>query len=600
MAFIPKDKITDIRTVADVVEIVSESVILKKAGKDYKGLCPFHTEKTPSFTVSPEKQIFHCFGCGTGGDVFNFLMEQEGLSFSEAARTLARRYGIEIPTHNMSPEDRQRMDERESLFAVNRQAADFFHHTLLNSPAGEKAMAYLEARGITKETIDAFHLGYDSYGGDNFTNYCSHKGISRQLAEKVGLIGSKDGRFYDRFWNRIVFPIFDVGMRVIGFGGRVTDNSNPKRPKYYNSPETPLYNKSRSLYGLHRAKQKCRQTGIAYLVEGYVDVLSLYQHGIENAVATLGTAITPEHVRLLKGYVREVILVYDSDEAGVRAAQRSIGIFRKENMDVRILVLPSGYDPDAFLFEFGPGSFTDAAENAFSAMSFLTNAAIKKHGLSVEGKIRILSEMKGALASVHDSVARSLYIREFADRIHIDESAVLEQVREVIFENKKKKQTPQQYLPNPVPGAAASSPAREKGSRIEQQIIAMMLQFPGIIAEIHHRNLIEVFENDTLKSVCQTILKHSDGSVGVPELIGLMDDKEKRDIATSLAMKEDVWTREGCLKLIAQFESIGNRRKNTFWVQKIGAAEETDDYEKVVLAGKEFQREKQIQAGKRQ
>ena len=593
MAFIPKDKITDIQSAADIVEIVSESVLLKKAGKDYKGLCPFHTEKTPSFTVSPEKQIFHCFGCGTGGNVFSFLMKQEGVSFPEAAKTLARRYGIEIPTQTMPPEERRRMDERENLFAVNRQAADFFHNSLLNSPTGEKAMAYLKKRGMTKETVDAFHIGYDS-GWDNFTNYCLQKEISRELAEKAGLIGSKNGRFYDRFWDRIIFPIFDVGMRVIGFGGRVTDNSNPKRPKYYNSPETPLYNKSRSLYGLHRAKQKCRQSGIAYLTEGYVDVLSLYQHGIENAVATLGTAITPEHVRLLKGYVREVILVYDSDEAGIRAAQRSIGTFRKENMDVRILVLPSGYDPDAYLFEFGPESFTDAAEGALSAMSFLLDAAIKKHGLSVEGKIRILSEMKGSLASVHDSVARSLYIKDFADRIHVDESAVLEQVREVIFENKKKGLSRQHYPPKQLSDGPLSSPAL----RIEQQITSMMLQFPEILTEIHHRNLIEDFENETLKSVCQTILKHNNGSDGrVSELIGLMDDKKKRDMATSLAMKEDAWTREGCLSLIAQFESIRNRRKTAFLVQKMGAA---DDHEEMLSIGNEFQREKEIQAGIRQ
>ncbi len=308
---------------------------------------------------------------------------------------LARRYGIEIPTHAMSPEQKRQMNERESLFDINRQAMEYFRQ-VLHGDSGKKAMAYLDKRGMAKEVIEGFDLGYAPDGWNNLINFFSEKGISLSLVEKAGLIiPRKSGNsFYDRFRDRIIFPIIDVRMQVIGFGGRIMDDA-AEQSKYLNSPETPLYKKSRSLYGLHKAKQKCRQSDAVYVVEGYLDVLSLHQHGIENAVATLGTALTPEHIRILRGYAGKVTLVYDSDEAGVRAALRSTEIFRKEETDAYILVLePEGYDPDSYLFEFGADAFINAASQSSGVISFLTDSAIKKHGLSTEGKIRIVSDME--------------------------------------------------------------------------------------------------------------------------------------------------------------------------------------------------------------
>ena len=351
--FIPEDKISEIKHSADIVDIVSDVVLLKKAGKNLVGLCPFHSEKTPSFTVSPDKQIFHCFGCGVGGNVISFLMKQEGLSFPEVARHLAKRYGVSIPEGPVSPEQKRRMSERESLFDLNRRAMDYFHETLLKSPAGEKARSYLSKRGISAKTIDAFKLGFARDGWDHLLRYFSGRRIPRALLEKSGLIlARKDSSgYYDRFRNRIIFPIFNASMQVIGFGGRVLDDA---LPKYLNSPETAVYNKSRSLYGIHRAKEKCRTTGTVFIVEGYFDLLTLHQHGIENAVATLGTALTAEHVRLLTRYASRMILVYDSDEAGIRSAQRCIetfwhehvdfrreDVFSEEKADTHILVLPA-------------------------------------------------------------------------------------------------------------------------------------------------------------------------------------------------------------------------------------------------------------------
>lgn len=567
MAFIPEDKIADIRNAADIVEVVSESVLLKKAGKDYVGLCPFHSEKTPSFTVSPEKQIFYCFGCGAGGNVFTFLIEQERLSFPEAVKTLARRYGIDLPEPNMSPEQQELMRERESLFTINQQAADFFHHTLVESDQGKEARAYLDGRGITKETIEVFRIGYVPDEWDSLVTFFSEKQIPLHLVEKAGLIiPRKTGdSFYDRFRNRIIFPITDIRNQVIAFGGRVMDDS---LPKYLNTPETQLFSKSRTLYGLPQAKQKGRQENRLFMVEGYVDVLSLYQSGIQNTVATLGTSLTRDHVRMLKGYAGKIILVYDSDEAGVRAARRSIEIFRKENTDARILTLPSGHDPDSYVLEFGPEAFIKVSENALSAMTFLADIAIKTHGLSVEGRLRIISDMAEPLAVLDDPVARSLYIRELAERIQVKETEVLEKVRNA-SRNKSGGRNPKSENQNTSP--------REQGARIERQIIAMMLQFPEILPEIEGRDILGKFESELLRAVGHDILERHPSERPVAQMVSPNHNKTKADIITSLAMKNENWDYEGCLRLIDQFEAGQKRRNQSELLQKIKTAKEGDD-----------------------
>ena len=575
--FIPEDKITAIKNSADIVEIISESVVLKKAGKNHLGLCPFHAEKIPSFTVNSEKQIFYCFGCGEGGNIFSFLMKKEGLSFPEAAERLARRCGIEIPTKRMSPEQKKRMNERENLFAINRQAMDFFQRSLFDSAAGKNAMEYLNNRGIKKETINSFCLGYAPAEWDKLVIFFSEKSISPALAEKSGLIVPRKGKsgYYDRFRDRIIFPIFDESRQVIGFGGRVLDDS---MPKYLNSPETPLYNKSRSLYGLHSAKEKCRESHSVFIVEGYFDLLALHQHGIQNSVATLGTSLTHEHVRMLRGFIGktgQVVLVYDSDAAGIKAAQRSIEVFDKGFVDAHILVLPTGYDPDSYLFEFGFESFMNAASGAQRVIPFLIDSATKKHGLSIEGKIRIISDLKEPLAAINDPTKRSLYIKELAERIGIDERAVLDTVRE----KTKGKAIERIYV-------------QESGSRFERQIIARMLQFPEILPEIRTRNVLGLFENETLKSIGDIILKNSSCSDGrMSEIVNLIDDKTKMNIATSLAIEEVGWDLEDCIKLLTQFVANRSRRENSL-LQKIQAAEESNNYELLL----QLLKEKQVQA----
>jgi len=588
--FIPEDKLSEIKNTADIVDIISEEVVLKKAGRNFLGLCPFHSEKTPSFSVSPDKQIFYCFGCGTGGNIFSFLMKQHGLSFPEAAKNLAQRYGIEMPTQSLSPEQKKKLTERDDLFSANRLAMAYFQKTLQDHPEAKKAQSYLKKRRITPEIIERFHLGYAPTGWEGLAGLFSKKRIPQAIALKSGLIVPRKNKsgFYDRFRGRIMFPIFDMSVQVIAFGGRVMDDT---MPKYMNSPETPLYSKGRSLYGIHLARNKCREANTVYIVEGYFDLLALHQHGIENTVATLGTALTPEHVRILKGFVGtegKVVLVYDSDEAGLKAALRSIEIFDKGYVNAQILVLPAGHDPDSYIFESGADAFIAAAAKAKGIMSFLIDSAVAKHDLTTDGKIRIIAELQRPLAAIQDSVDRSLYVKELAERIGIDEGAVLEKIRDIPERNTGKGDREQPFYKGTL---SAQAPSK----RIEQRIIAMMLQFPSILPEIRKRDMIERFDDDVLKSIGRTILKLSEGNdLQVSEMISLIDIKEKESIIASLAMEDITWDQEGALKLIHQFETGKSRRGQGVLDKKIKAAEAEGN----VVRVNQLLKEKQVFAKK--
>jgi DNA primase len=600
--FIPEEKISEIKNAADIVDIVSESVLLKKAGKNYIGLCPFHSEKTPSFTVSPDKQIFHCFGCSTGGNVFSFLMKQEGYSFPEAARHLAKRYGVDIPDRPLSPEQKKKIGERESVLDINRRAGDFYHQTLLNSTAGQIARSYLSKRGISQKTIVDFKLGYARDGWDHLLRFFSNKRISTMLLEKSGLILTRKNKsgHYDRFRNRVIFPIFDVNSQVVGFGGRVLDDA---LPKYLNSPETAIYNKSRSLYGIHRAKDKCRATGTVYIVEGYLDLLALHQHGIENSVATLGTALTADHVKLLTRYARRMILVYDSDEAGIRSAQRCIETFWKEHVDFRredvfsedkadthILVLPTGHDPDSYIFEHGPEAFIAAASDSPGIITFLMDCAARKHGLTTEGKIRVISELQEPLAAINDPIAQAIYIQQLAERLGIAESAVLERIRAVAIRPSRttvfagQKGAPAGGLPKREAAisnsGAAGPPGVNAGIRFERQIIAMMLQFPEILPEINRLSVLKYFENSDLESVGNMVLKFNPTTADqASELISRIENEAQQTLIASLAMADESWNRKGCLRLLGKFVDTRHKlRSGSLLEEQIKAAEKRHDH----------------------
>jgi DNA primase len=569
---IPAEKITEIKHCADIIEIVSDVVVLKKSGRNFLGLCPFHTEKTPSFTVSPDKQMFYCFGCGEGGNVFTFVMKQEGIAFPEAVRFLAKRYGVLIPDRAAGAAAKMQTDDREVLFQINHQAMDFFHQALMDPQTGASAMSYLTRRGVTPAIITEFNIGYAPPGWSHLTDYFSRKGVALSLVEKAGLISRRQSGhgFYDRFRDRVIFPIFNMHRQVAGFGGRVLDDS---LPKYLNSPETLVYSKSRSLYGLFQAKSFCRQTDDVFIAEGYLDLISLHLNGIRNAVATLGTAMTEEHIRLLKGVCRKITLVYDSDQAGIKAAHRCIELFKAHHQleDIRILILPEGHDPDTYLRQNGPESFKNAARSASGVFSFLMDAAVKKHGLSLEGKLRIIEEMQASILVLTDRLARISAIRELAERTGIDAGAIQERLRK---------------LQSPTRSAAVEKrPAAE--NRFDRHLIAMMLQFPDIIPDLIEKNIIETISDPLLKStgndiiLCFHNLNDSSAQISdLPSIVSMaVDSDEKKRLVAACSIQKEEWEIEGCRKLIGQIERNQKRENLRLLRQKMKAAEENGEQE---------------------
>ena len=560
--FIPEDKIAEIRNTADIVDVVSSYVVLKKAGRNFLGLCPFHAEKQPSFTVSTEKQIFHCFGCGLGGNVFTFVMQYHNFAFPEAVRFVAQRHGIDVPTRQMSQSEKRKFKEKERLVDLNQEAAAYFKHVLSETRLGKRGRDYITKRQMTPEVIDRFGLGYAPAGWRNLVQYFSGKGLSIDDAERAGLVIAKKGSHYDRFRDRIMFPIFDIHERVVGFGGRSLDESPPK---YLNSPETPVYQKSRVLYGLHAAKETCRQTGSVFVVEGYFDLLALYCHGIKNVVATLGTALTREHVRILRGFAERVTLVFDSDEAGVKAFERSLPLFVEEKLRACAMILPEGKDPDSYVFDVGKDGFAQRAEQALDQISFLIESAINKHGLSPEGKVRIVDTLKGPLGSFVHGVRRAVYIKELGERLDIDESAILDQVRRSANKGAKR------------------IPVGEKrhASRLEQTIVAMMLQCPEILSSFNAQEIVESLETTVLRQVGQMILARGGANQPVTsaDLIPQTQDPQVRNVISSLSLEDRDWDRESCLKIVGQYQVRMRKQQERLFLKRIREAENTNNQE---------------------
>ncbi|MFV9691427.1 MAG: DNA primase [Desulfobacteria bacterium] len=563
---IPEDKIAEVLHSASIVEVISDYVSLAKVGRNYTGLCPFHSEKTPSFTVSAEKQIFYCFGCGVGGNVFSFLMRYHNISFPEAVSDLAKRYGVIISTQRMSPEEKRRFQQKDHILGINRQASEYFHNFLAVAPEGKSGRQYLEKRGLSQEVIERFAIGYVDGSWNRLLRFFSEKKVSSGLVERAGLIVKKSQGYYDRFRSRIIFPIFDVRKKIIGFGGRLLDNG---LPKYLNSPDTPVYDKSRSLYGIHVARSSCRSSGSVFVVEGYFDLLALSCHDIHNCVATLGTSLTREHVRMLKGLAGTAILVFDSDNAGIKAAQRSLPLFAEEKMDVRILILPDGHDPDTFVFQQGREAFLKLSGESLGSISFLISYFIAKYGVSIDGKARIVDALKISIGALSDGVKRSLYIRELSERLNIEESVVLEQIRKATSRNYGKITTINRK------GGIVNDHHLEKG------ILQMMVQNPSILSAVIEEGIVAEFENPVLKNIGQLILQlfQDTSDVTVADIIAGIDDPEYRSLMSSLFLDEQAWERQNCLRRIEQFRHAVDKRKARLLSQRIKEAQEANDQE---------------------
>lgn len=407
MARIPEELIDSIRSQADIVDVVSDYVTLRKAGRNYKGLCPFHDEKTPSFSVNPERQIYHCFGCGKGGNVFSFLMEHENVTFVEAVRHIARRLNITIPD---TYRERQAGSEAESLAQVTRFAARFFHERLLNAGRDSIVRRYTERRGLSEETVKSFGLGYAPDSWNDLLNAARNQGIDVALLVNAGLAKTGEQRTYDAFRKRLIFPIQAPSGRVVGFGGRAL--SDEDQPKYLNSSESPIYRKSQVLYGLYQARDALRQRGRILVVEGYMDLLGLYEQGVHGVVALCGTALTPEQARLLARYGQQAFLVYDSDQAGVRATWRAIEPLVESGLWTRIVRLPEDYDPDSYVREHGPDGFMKLVDSADSIADFMGHHANLQGSGDREEVFRTLT---GLIRKTANLVHRETY-REEAER----------------------------------------------------------------------------------------------------------------------------------------------------------------------------------------
>ncbi len=416
----------EIKRTADVVELIGQYVQLKKAGRNYLGLCPFHTEKDPSFTVNRERRTFHCFGCKKGGDVFTFWMEYHSTTFPEALRDLAERYHVAISEGYSAAAEKKNAAQRNALYQVNEIATEYFQYALNHSVQGRAARDYLKRRAIPKDFISEFRLGYALDEWDGLIKELKRHRVDMNLAVQAGVIIQREnGGYYDRFRGRIIFPIYDQRMQVIGFGGRVLDDS---LPKYINTPETPIFHKGEALYGLQSSFKAIRKKGRTVIVEGYMDWLALKKHDIEEAVATLGTALTDKHIRKLKGYAEEAVLVFDSDEAGKSAALRSIYVFANEGLSAKAVILPPGHDPDSFVNENGPDMFLDLLNQASPMFDFFLEQRLSKSG-SDEGKVRVLKEILPVLSEISDFALRSIYVRRLSEEIGVREEAVLAELQ---------------------------------------------------------------------------------------------------------------------------------------------------------------------------
>lgn len=429
MALIPENTIEEILSRIDIVELISGYIPLKRAGRSYRALCPFHSEKTPSFMVNPERQIFHCFGCSAGGNVLGFVMQYERLEFPEAVELLAKKAGVPLPKDAYGAHSSENQSILTQLYKINQLAVELYFEQLY-SAQGEAALKYLSKRAVTKDTMQKFKLGFALDRWDGLLNYLRGKGIPLGLIEKAGLIIPKDnGGYYDRFRNRLIVPIIDNRNRVLGFGARVLDDG---LPKYVNSPETPVYSKGKILFGLNAAYEAIRANDSAIIVEGYLDLITPYQAGFKNIVASCGTALTLEQLRLIKRYTHNVVMVYDSDNAGMLATVRSLDLLIEEGLNAQVAGLPEGYDPDGYVRRLGPDKFRELLKGAKDIFDYKMEILKSKYSrVTIANKANIASEMLPTISKFSNMVLKSAYLKKLAEALKVDESSLWSELKKV-------------------------------------------------------------------------------------------------------------------------------------------------------------------------
>ena len=492
---IPDEKIIEIREASDIVDLISGYLTLKKKGKNFFGLCPFHNEKTPSFSVDPTKQMYHCFGCHKGGNVITFLIDYEKMTFIESVEFLADKAGIQLPKKNISNELSQ---EKESLYFANKFAANFFFNNLM-SENGKDAKNYLLKRGFTESIIRSFGIGYAKIEWDGLIKAARKKFINIETLCKAGLVIKKDNnRYYDRFRGRIMIPIINLSKKVVGFGGRILIDDK-KSPKYINSPETPIYQKGYLLYGLFRTRDSIREKDEALFVEGYTDLISLYKSDIKNVVATLGTSLTIKQAQLIKRYTEKVILLYDSDIAGSTASMRGADIFLNSGLNVKIAILPKGHDPDSYIIANGVEAFNKLIKNAVSVVQFKIKKLTNQDSLDRSKIIHLTLE---SIAKIKDSIKKSLALKELAEHFSIDEQSLMHQLRSI----KSFNNTNENLNDNKVDAKKISRKIEKNRYDIaEEDLVKLMILHANFIKPVFENVDIKEFNSSYIRELAKLI-----------------------------------------------------------------------------------------------
>ena len=570
---IPNEIIDQILDKTDIVEIISQHVQLKRAGQNFKACCPFHQEKTPSFMVSRAKQIYHCFGCGAGGNVIGFLMNHEKMDFIDAIKILSDKTGIALPRSNSSQSATNTLADK--MYNANDIACGFYEENLTKE-YGASAHQYFVRRGITERIRKHFRLGYAVDSWQGILNFCKAKNVTPEVLQKTGLILKNDttGNIYDRFRNRVMFPIFDVRGRVLGFGARALDDS---LPKYLNSPETHIYKKGRQLYGLNFAKDAIRKQNYVVIVEGYFDIILPFQNEIKNIVATLGTALTPEQIGALKRFTKNVIMVYDADQAGQAATLRGLDLLIEEEMNVRIAILPKGKDPDSFVREKGRAEFIKVLKDSKDLFDYkLGTLTAKFKSNEPQGKARIIGEMLPTLAKIKNAVLQSGYLKKMAEELQIDEESIRSEIKKINVGGTRSFSRPKEIK---------ETVKYKSATPAELTLLAIALEDPHAIKEIEEKLSISTFSDVSVRRILDKVreLESENRKIMPSHLMSSFDDKriegiisEAVGIAETIQDKERVFG--DCLRHI----KTSNLKDSLKVIQlKIKEASRTDDTAKV-------------------
>ena len=559
MARIPDSAIDEIKSRSDIVDIISEYVPLTAAGKNFKGLCPFHDEKTPSFMVNREGQFFKCYGCNEAGNVFTFLMKREQMTFPEAVRFLAAKCGYIIP--EATPGDKAAGLARDKLHQLNEFAVNYFHKLLTDNAAGRGALTYLRERDIKDNTIQSFKLGFSLPDWDDFMKAGRKAGFSRENMLEGGFIlesRNKPGNYFDRFRHRVMFPIFNAQGNPIGFGGRILDSSSDI--KYMNSPETPVYNKSRSMYNLNLAKEAIRKEKHAILAEGYMDVIACFQAGVHNIIASLGTSLSEGHVSLIKRYTNEVVIAYDSDSAGTAATSRGLNLLVKGGLRVRMLELPPDKDPDDYVRENGVDALRNLISNAVDLVDYKLDKVQEQVDIdSAEGKKRTVHDLVITLANLTDQVEKHEHVKKCAERLNVEEDYIWQQLEKAGSGKQIRRST------QPTIKSSTKLSARES---IERLLLECLIQYPGFIARAKSQLTKDDFSNPghtELVEVLWTITDMEEGGVDLGKLINLCKSKEARDIISRLILQTNSLPNGeaifgGCIKKMREYREREYKR----------------------------------------